>query len=79
MLQHPYWLSAIGIVFALLLVLPIKLMALKFTTFQWATNELRFACIGLSLAMAIVLGMSAVPFSIVLYIVFSLIFRDKIG
>lgn len=61
----------LAVVTALLLISPIRMFALKFKSFGWSGNELRYTFIAMSVVLAIVFGFAAVPAIIALYIVVS--------
>lgn len=71
----PYALAAIAIVCSLLLVAPLPLFALKFKTFRWQGNQLRFTFLGISVLLLLALHAGAIPFIILFYIGVSLISR----
>lgn len=70
-LTNPWVLSIIIIVFSLLLVAEINLMALKFKSFKWSENKLKFIFLILSLILIITLAWMAIPVIVLLYIFFS--------
>jgi len=70
-LTNPIVLSIVIIVFSLLLVAEINLMALKFKSYKWSDNKLKFIFLILSLGLIIALGWMAIPIIILLYIFFS--------
>jgi len=67
-----YALAAIAIVFSLLMVAPLPLFALKFKTFGWQGNQLRFTFLALSVLLLLAFHAGAIPFIILLYIGISL-------
>lgn len=69
----PVILSVLTVVLSLLLVAPLPLFALKFKSFGWQGNEIRYVFLGLSLGLLIVLQFLGIPLIIVLYIVLSLL------
>jgi CDP-diacylglycerol--serine O-phosphatidyltransferase len=72
-LQQPVQLPVIVIASCWLLVSPIELFALKFRSFAWKGNEIRFTFL---LATVLLLGLfklAAIPLVILLYIAFSLL------
>lgn len=71
-LYQDWLLAAITIVFSLLMVSNIRIFALKFKTFQWAENKLRFTFLLLAVCLLAVLQISALPLIILLYIGLSL-------
>ncbi|MFA0962380.1 CDP-diacylglycerol--serine O-phosphatidyltransferase [Roseivirga sp. BDSF3-8] len=68
-----WFLLAVTVVFSLLMVAELNLLALKFKDFTFKNNRLRFILIGLSGAMLFILGITAVPLIIILYVTLSLI------
>jgi CDP-diacylglycerol--serine O-phosphatidyltransferase len=68
-------LSAITIVFSLLLVSRFELFALKFKNFTWNDNKIRFTFLMLSVLLLVILQQAAIPVLILLYILLSLTAR----
>jgi len=66
-------LLAITIVFSLLMVSRIDIIAFKFKDFSWRNNKLRFTFLGIAAVLLILFGLAALPFVILLYILFSLL------
>lgn len=76
--MHPAILSVLTLIFAILLVSPLPLFAMKFKGFAWKGNEVRFIFLGLlvvTITIAAILGkvMVAVPILVILYILISII------
>ncbi len=65
----------IMIAFSFLLVSEIPLFALKFKSFAWADNKIKYIFLGLSALLLLFLQFAALPLIVGLYIVFSLIFK----
>jgi len=61
------------VVMSLLLVAEIPLLALKFKSFAWKGNEIRYVFILLTAVLLITLNIVAIPFILVLYIAISLL------
>jgi CDP-diacylglycerol---serine O-phosphatidyltransferase len=81
-LLNPYFLIATAIVTSLLLVSPIRLIALKFRDFSWTNNKARHIFLLSSMLLLVVLKINAVPLIIILYIVLSVInnlFRKELS
>ncbi|MGK7392999.1 MAG: CDP-diacylglycerol--serine O-phosphatidyltransferase [Candidatus Cyclobacteriaceae bacterium M3_2C_046] len=83
---HPYWqelllntwfLVAITIIFSGLLVAEIHLMALKFKSFKWSANKLKYIFLVTSAILLILIQYIAIPVIIVMYILFSLVENQK--
>jgi len=72
--QQPWVLVSISLIFSYLLVSPISLFALKFKTYSWKENRVKFTFLLLAVLMAI-FQLQAIPLVILLYIVFSLVFK----
>ncbi len=64
---------AISIVMALLLIAPIKMLALKFKSFGWRENRIRYIFLAISALAIVALKAIAVPIVVVIYIVISII------
>ena len=75
-LNH-WFLIGFTIVSCYLLNSSIKLFALKFKTYTFKSNEIRYIFIILSLVMLIVLRFLAIPIIILIYIILSLIQNNK--
>lgn len=61
------------VLFSLLLVAEIPLFALKFTSFNWKGNQLRYSFLAASLILIIALWVWAIPVIVILYIVLSVL------
>ena len=70
---NPYLLSALTVVMSALLVSEIPIFSLKFKTFGWKGNEIRFIFLIISLLMLCILHYVGIPLIIVFYIVLSMI------
>lgn len=70
---HPALLSGLVLLFAVLLVSPIPLFAMKFKAFTWKGNEVRFIFLALAIALLAIFQLAAFPIVIILYIVTSII------
>jgi CDP-diacylglycerol--serine O-phosphatidyltransferase len=73
MVTHPFVLIAATISLSYLLVSEIPLFAMKFKTFRWKENRIRYIFIITSLILILLFYFVAVPIIIILYIVLSLI------
>lgn len=71
-LTNPYTLIIVTLVSCFLLNMELPLFALKFKSFGWKGNEIRWVFIAICIAMIIFLKIYAVPCIIVLYIIMSL-------
>lgn len=79
--EHPDWFSfivrpgfliAFSVVMSLLLVAELHLFALKFKTYAFRPNAVRYLFLGLSAVLLVTLGATAVPVIIALYLLVSL-------
>jgi CDP-diacylglycerol--serine O-phosphatidyltransferase len=67
-LDHPVFLLVLTILFSLLMISKIPMFSLKFHSFSWKENRLRYVFIGISLILVILIKMLAIPAVILLYI-----------
>ena len=72
-ISHPYFLIGFAIAMSYLLVAELPLFALKFKSFKWADNKVRFSFLGISLLLFIFLTWTAIPMIIFLYIAISVV------
>lgn len=82
--QHPNWQSAIvnvpvllgyvGIM-SFLLIAELPLFALKFKSFGWRGNQVKYVFLGASVVLLLGLGFTALPFIVLLYIILSIFTR----
>lgn len=68
-----YTLSAISVLFSLLMVSNIPMIALKFKNWTWKDNYFRYSLIGISLIIIPLLTFWAIPIIVFLYLFLSLI------
>ncbi|GAB2581450.1 CDP-alcohol phosphatidyltransferase family protein [Spirosoma areae] len=77
------WKNDIGlgimIAFSFMMVSEIPLFALKFKSFGWAENRIKFSFLLLSALLLLFLQFAAIPLIILLYILLSLIFNDRMS
>ncbi|MDF2157146.1 CDP-diacylglycerol--serine O-phosphatidyltransferase [Algoriphagus sp. CAU 1675] len=72
-LNTPWLLVVFAWVFSILLIAELPLIALKFKSFSFRSNEFRFVLLGLGLASILVFGVAGIPPVILLYIGLSLL------
>jgi CDP-diacylglycerol---serine O-phosphatidyltransferase len=77
LLFQPLVLTALCILFSWLLVSEIPLFAMKFKSFSWKENDYKYIFLLVSLGLIIWLKFIAIPATILLYILFSVIFRNR--
>lgn len=70
---QPEFLLMLVIISCFLLVSNIPLFSFKFTSFDWSRNKMRYILLVVSLVLILLLQFAAVPFIIILYIIFSVI------
>ncbi|HTF17897.1 MAG TPA: CDP-diacylglycerol--serine O-phosphatidyltransferase [Chryseolinea sp.] len=68
----PVLLAVIAVVFSILLVSRFELFALKFKSFNWGDNKLRYTFLLLALILLAIFRLTAVPLVVILYIGMSL-------
>ena len=66
-------LLSLVVVFSILLVTEIPLFALKFTTFKWKGNEIRYLFLLISLIIILIFWVWAIPIIVILYILISIV------
>ncbi len=71
-------LLSLVVLFSILLVAEIPLFALKFTTFKWKGNEIRYSFLISSSIIILLLWAWAIPIIVILYILLSLV-NNKVG
>jgi CDP-diacylglycerol--serine O-phosphatidyltransferase len=57
----------------------IPLLTLKFSSFSWAANRPRYLLIALSVLSVVLLQWLALPLIIILYVLLSLLFKNKLA
>jgi len=72
-LFNPYVLIVISCALSLLLIIELPLFALKFKSFGWAGNQIRYVFLIMALILLIMLQFVGIPLVIVLYILMSVI------
>ena len=77
-LFNTFVLVAITILLSVLLVSNTRLFALKFKNFRWTDNQPQYLLIAGSIILFFIIKVVAVPFIILLYLILSLLFKDKI-
>ncbi|HSI91671.1 MAG TPA: CDP-alcohol phosphatidyltransferase family protein, partial [Adhaeribacter sp.] len=70
---NPWLLAGLTILLSYLLVAEIPLFALKFKNLTWKDNSVRFIFVLMAAGLSILLGFTAIPFIIALYIILSII------
>lgn len=72
-LLSPYFLIPATIILSVLMVVPLPLFALKFKSFAWKGNEIRYIFLTISVGLLATLFWWALPIIILLYIILSVI------
>ncbi|MEO8761289.1 MAG: CDP-alcohol phosphatidyltransferase family protein [Bacteroidia bacterium] len=71
LILNPYLLMVLTVVMSFLLISEIPIFSLKFKTFGWKGNEVRFSFLILALLMICIFHYIGIPLTIVLYILMS--------
>lgn len=69
---NPWFMALVSFFFPLLLLAEWPLLSLKFKSFAWAENRLRFLLLGISLITILLMHIYAIPIIILLYLLLSL-------
>jgi len=77
LLLNPYFLYALIATLCYLMVSRLSLLTLKFSSYGWPDNQPRYLLIVLSLLLLLVLQWLAIPLIVVLYVLLSLLFKNK--
>ncbi|MBI3133364.1 MAG: CDP-alcohol phosphatidyltransferase family protein [Bacteroidetes bacterium] len=72
-MMHPIFLSVFSIFMSILLVAELPLFALKFKSFGWQGNEIRYIFLTLAVILLATLQWLAIPLIIILYLLLSII------
>lgn len=73
-----YTLVSLSVLVSWLMVSEIPLFSLKFNSFSWRSNAIRYVFLGMGILLFVALQFVAIPIIILLYIILSLIFSKKI-
>lgn len=73
LINNSYFLISITIISSYILVAELPLFALKFKSFSFKGNEIRYLFLAISLLLLIIFQVIAIPFIILLYIILSVI------
>lgn len=76
-LLNPYFLIGFTLLVSILMNIELPLFALKFKTWSWADNKIRYIFLILSLVSLVLLKFIAIPVILILYILLSLVNRAK--
>jgi CDP-diacylglycerol--serine O-phosphatidyltransferase len=79
LLLNAYFLYAVIGLLCFLMVSRIPLLTLKFSSFSWAANRPRYLLIALSVLSVVLLQWLALPLIIILYVLLSLLFKNKLA
>ncbi|MBL7846430.1 MAG: CDP-diacylglycerol--serine O-phosphatidyltransferase [Cyclobacteriaceae bacterium] len=72
-ISQDYFLVVITLVFSFLLVAPFELFALKFKTYSWKDNRLKFTFLAFTVLLIALWQLAAMPFVILTYVAVSLV------
>jgi CDP-diacylglycerol---serine O-phosphatidyltransferase len=73
LILNPYFLYGYVVLMSFLMVAELPLFALKFKTFGWHENRVKFVFLGLSLVLLLFLRFAAVPLVVGLYVLLSVV------
>lgn len=73
LIENPWFLLAVTLVFSTLLVSELPFFALKFKNFGWSDNQVRYSFLVLALVLILALQYTAIPLIILLYILVSIV------
>lgn len=73
LLNNPWVLIALSVLFSFLLLAPLPLFSLKFKFFGWQGNRMRYTFLALSVALISIFKFVGLPLVIILYILLSII------
>jgi len=73
LVSQDFALIGITVTFSFLLVAPLDLFALKFKSYSWAGNELKFTFIAVAVLLLAIWQLAAMPFVILTYVAVSLL------
>jgi CDP-diacylglycerol---serine O-phosphatidyltransferase len=74
--SNPWFLVAVTVISSLMLVSPLGIMALKFKSFAWKQNQLKYILLLSAIILIVFFGYLALPIIYLLYIILSL-FENK--
>lgn len=70
---NPWFLISVTVIMSVLLISEIPLFALKFKSFGWKGNEIRWSFLALAVLLLVTLQFVGIPLAIVLYILMSVV------
>lgn len=73
LVTNPFVLAGIAVVSSLLMVSPLPMFAMKFSSISWAENQTRYIFIILSVFLLILLKLAAIPLIILMYVLLSVV------
>jgi CDP-diacylglycerol--serine O-phosphatidyltransferase len=73
LITYPWFLLGLTVIMSYLLISEIPLFALKFKSFKWKGNEIRYSFLAAAVIMLVLLKFIALPLIIVLYVVMSVV------
>ncbi len=75
LLNNPMLLASLATLFALFLVMPLELFALKFKNYTFKDNAVRYIFLLVSIVLIIVFKIIALPIIVILYLVISILVK----
>lgn len=77
-ISNPVFLSISILLSSVLMLTEIPMFSLKFRNFKWQDNRLRYSFLIVIILLFIIVRFLAIPLSILIYIIVSVIFKEKI-
>ncbi|MEY4603675.1 MAG: hypothetical protein RIT43_967 [Bacteroidota bacterium] len=75
-LLDPHLIAAFSVIMSLLLISEIPLFSLKFKSFNWHDNKVRFIFLAFCSLFVLFLGVWAIPLIVLLYLTMSFVFKN---
>jgi CDP-diacylglycerol--serine O-phosphatidyltransferase len=76
---NPFVLIGLSITLFWLMLSDLKIMSFKFRNFSWKENYLRYTLIIIFVVLLMLFSLLAIPLIIILYIILSIIFKNKLN
>jgi CDP-diacylglycerol---serine O-phosphatidyltransferase len=78
LLSNPHFLILYSLIFSYLLIMEVPLFALKFKTFDWATNRVKYIFLLICVVLLALLQIAAVPAIVLIYLATSFLLQRGI-
>lgn len=77
LVSNTWFLIGVGVLLSFLMVSNLPMFSLKFSSFSWKKNQMRYLFLILSVSLITLLKMAAVPLIVLLYLLISVLFFSK--